>query len=952
MVSPVMQQYQKIKKEHPRELLFFRLGDFYELFYEDAKTASRVLGITLTSRFKGEKAVPMAGVPFHSVQGYLRRLLRAGYRVAICEQVEEADEAKGLVERAVTRVITPGTLTEEGLLEQSENNFLAALSPSRDRWGLAWVDLSTGDFFAEDLEEARLPDELSRLAVAECLVPESLASELSAKPARPDASPSGGPSGRASTRSGFVGPRSIHGGAKLKRWAASAAITPMADWSFEKETAQRLVREHFRIGTLAGLGFSGDELALGAAAAILQYLKDTQRGELPQISSLRKVHPGGRLWIDAETERSLELLRSSRSGDASASLRAVLDRTVTAMGARLLREWLTAPLVDLTAIRQRQDAVEFFLREPQLRHKLQTRLKKVADLERLVGRIGTGRATARDLAVLGESLRQIPEVARILSDPGFSGALPGRLQDLGDTHEICELLSGALADELPAGVREGGMFREGYSRELDELRKLAASGRDWIASFQARESERTGIASLKVGYHQVFGYTIEVTHKHLDKVPPNYVRQQTLKNAERFVTPELRRYEGQVLGAEDKGRRLEVQLFLELLEKLRQEIPSFQRTAKAIAEIEVLAGFAQVAQEGRYARPEVVEEPVLEITGGRHPVLEKLLDRKFVPNDLGLDGQTRMVVVTGPNMAGKSTYIRQAALLVILAQMGSFVPATRARIGLADRVFARVGAADELGRGQSTFMVEMSETANILRNATARSLVILDEIGRGTSTFDGLSIAWAVAEYLHDRTGCRALFATHYHELTELPRELPGARNLHVRVREWGEEIVFLYQVAEGGTDRSYGIHVARLAGIPHEVVSRAQKILLDLESSAAQPVETASSGSAPFDFASFACAQDRQGRQDKQGREVRPGGCVPRPDKVGVPREVWQLALFGEPRLSKRAEASETAEPPAQAAVRNVGSEEPLAEARKEATARGRPKALRQAQGKEALPR
>jgi DNA mismatch repair protein MutS len=799
-LTRVMQQYREAKERHPGMLLLFRLGDFYELFEADAEVAARVLGLTLTSR---DKTIPMAGFPHHALEPHLQKLLHAGHRVAICDQMEDASQAQGIIRREVTRVVTPGTVTEDDLLDPRRANHLVAITPRGPLAGLAWVDLSTGHFQAADLPWPRFADELGRLAPAECLVAEGEADRL---------------------------------GERLRAAAPDAALTLRPDWTFEPRSAAAL-QHHFGVTTLAGFGFDDEQPCLATAGALLLYLQETLKSSLAHLHRLRPYRPESFLLLDEVTRRSLELTRTLREGVREGSLLAVIDRTVTAMGARLLGEWLIAPLASRPRIESRLEAVAELADEHGLRQDLRAGLEGSADLQRLTARVSTGRASPRDLAAVARTLRLLPRIKAKVT-----ARRAPLLRDLESRLELCpdlrEALDAALVDAPPLSPREGGVIREGYSAELDELRKTAKGGKDWIAKFQADEITRTGIGSLKVGFNQVFGYYIEVTNAHASKIPSNYQRKQTLKNAERYVTAELREHEEKVLTAEERSREREYQLFLDLRERVAAETHRLLQTAEALANLDVLAGLAELAVARQYCRPELCEEPVLEIKDGRHPVLDQTLPPgTFVPNDvtLGREGG-RFWLVTGPNMAGKSTYCRQVALLTLLAQMGSFVPARSMRLGIVDRVFTRVGASDELSRGQSTFMVEMTEAANILNNASDRSLVILDEIGRGTSTYDGVSLAWAITENLHNQVGCRALFATHYHELAQLADTLPGLRNYNVQVREWQEEVVFLHKIAPGSADKSYGIYVARLAGVPAEVLDRAEEVLADLE---AHHVET-----------------------------------------------------------------------------------------------------------------
>ncbi|MCC6738326.1 MAG: DNA mismatch repair protein MutS [Planctomycetia bacterium] len=797
MATPLMEQYLAIKRQHPDELLFFRLGDFYEMFYEDAKTAARALGITLTSRFKGEAAVPMAGVPVHSYENYVAKLLRQGFKVAVCEQTQEAEEAEGLVERAVVRVMTPGTLTEQNLLNARAANFLAAACPTKGGvFSLAWADLSTGQFCVEGLPERELLDELTRLAPSELLVPENQREEEWLAPVKD---------------------------------ALKVCVTGAPEWDFEPARSDEVLGKHFGTAGTAGFGLEG--IPLPAAAAVVEYLRRTQRTELRHLARLAPFSRDGRVFLDRATQLGLELTRTMRGGDEGETLLGVLDRTSTAMGARLLRDWLLCPLRDVAAIARRHDAVQELAEQHLFRQELQAAMRRMGDLERLAARIGSGRANARDLAGVAVTLQQVPELKDALATA--KAALTTDVAATLDPQEdLAATLVKALADDPPLQLKDGGLIRDGFDAELDRLRSLQRDGQSWIARFQADEQKRTGIP-VKVGFNQVFGYYIEITHAQAGKgqVPPEYIRKQTTKNAERYITPDLKERETEVLNADSAGKKREYEVFLELRERAAKGVGTLLRTAAAVAELDVVASMAQVAVEHRYARPVVDDSGALEIRDGRHPVLERFTQDRFVPNDAALDAEgARIGLITGPNMAGKSTYIRQVALIVLLAQAGSFVPAAAARIGAVDRIFTRVGAGDELARGNSTFMVEMTETAAILHNATPRSLVILDEIGRGTSTFDGLSIAWAVTEYLHDRVGARTLFATHYHELTELARALPGLRNLHVQVREHQGRVVFTHRIAPGATDRSYGVHVAQLAGLPKPVVERAGQILKRLE--------------------------------------------------------------------------------------------------------------------------
>jgi len=795
MSTPMMQQYRAAKERHPGMLLLFRMGDFYELFDADAETGARVLGLALTSR---DKTVPMAGFPHHQLESYLQKLLRAGFRVAVCDQVEDAAHAKGLVRRDVTRVVTPGTITEDDLLDPHASNHLVALTAGSDV-GLAWLELSTGQFYATDVSPERLQDELARLAPAECLCAEKHA-------------------GVAQDR--------------VQRLPVAPALTARPDWDFDPPTARSALHKHFGVTTLAGFGFDDAQPCLTAAGALLIYAQEMLKTDLNHLRRLQHYATGSVLRLDEVTRRSLELTRTLREGQREGSLISAIDRTQTSMGARLLHDWLLAPLTDRDRIEARLDAVEELTEQPALRQELREALKDVQDVQRLTSRVSTGRATPRDLGAIGRTLRLLPTVKAKIT-----ARRAPLLQALEKELELCPnvrtALDAALVDDLPLSSREGGLIRAGFDAGLDELREIAKGGKEWIARFQAQEITRTGIGSLKVGFNKVFGYYIEITHTHAHKIPAGYQRKQTLKNAERYITPELKEYEEKVLSAEEKSQHREHELFVALRDQCAAQTPRLLQTGEVLAQLDVLAALAELAVDGQYVRPSLDDAPVLEVREGRHPVLDQTLPPgTFVPNDLmlGPDNGT-FWLITGPNMSGKSTFIRQIAVLTLMAHFGSFVPAKSARVGITDRIFTRVGASDELSRGQSTFMVEMTEAANILNNASPRSLVILDEIGRGTSTYDGVSLAWAITEHLHTQTGCRTLFATHYHELAQLSQTLPNLRNYNVLVREWQDDIVFLHKIAAGSADKSYGIHVARLAGIPQEVLIRARVVLQQLES-------------------------------------------------------------------------------------------------------------------------
>ena len=798
----MMDQFERAKREQPDCLLFFRMGDFYELFGEDAKIASRELGIALTSRDKNSDPIPMAGVPVRAVEGYLLKLVAKGHRVAICEQVGDPRTTKGIVERRIVRVVTAGTITEEDALEARQSNWLAALyvGASPARAGLAWLDVSTGRFLCAEFGPDAIEDELARLSPAELLVSETALVEGSEL------------------------------GALLHRRLGSR-LTERDAWRFERDAAQRALHTQLGVASLEGFGLSDTSPVIPAAGALVEYLQETQRGACEHVKRIEKVDTSQHLVLDQATRSCLELTRTQREGRREGSLLDVIDSTITAMGGRLLHDWLMAPLRDVGIIGHRQRGVAELVDLPFLREGVRTRLAEVLDVERLAAKISTGRANGRDVVALANSLAVVAPLRETLD--AVSSKVLGELLEALDPHaEMVDRVQRTLVEAPPNTLREGGLIRSGFSGELDELRRIAGDGKASMARFQADEIERTKIPGLKIGFNSVFGYFLEVPRGQVDQVPPTYVRKQTIKTAERYVTAELKEFEDKVLGAEERARDLEYEIFNALRDAFAQEVPAVLATARALAEVDVLAALAQTAAERRYVLPTVDKSDVLRITDGRHPVIEETqTNEAFVPNETSLDRSQRLVgIITGPNMAGKSTYVRQTALIVLLAQIGSFVPASEARIGVCDRIFTRIGAADDIGRGASTFMVEMLEIANILNNAGPRSLIVLDEVGRGTSTFDGLALAWAIVEHLHDHIRARTLFATHYHQLTDLAGRLKGVFNLSVAVREWEDSIVFLHKIVEGGTDRSYGIHVARLAGVPVELVTRAREILRDIE--------------------------------------------------------------------------------------------------------------------------
>jgi DNA mismatch repair protein MutS len=807
-LTPAMRQYVQYKTQYPDYILFFRMGDFYEMFWEDAKTANRVLGVTLTSRSKGgldgEDAIPMAGVPFHAVEGYLRRMIAAGYKVAICEQTEEAGAAKGVIKREVTRLMTPGTLTDDPLLDGRSDNYLAAVAffvTKSDGYkaGLAWTDLSTGACVGMSGSEGQVLDEIARLKPAEILVPEL-------------------PSGQAHEI-----------GARIKSLGINA-ITIRPGWQFTAHHGAEVLQRQWKTSTAAGFGFAEDDPAVFAISAIVSYLEETQKTQLAHLRTPKRHVVEDYLAIDPSSYRSLEIDRTVRSGTAEGSLLSVIDRTRSSMGGRLLRQWLRFPLKDIEHITARQDAIASLLESTITLRKIVDAMDSLCDIERIIARLTVGRASPRDVSGLGKCLASLPKLFdEVETLPGAKIVAPELPAMRAFCDEQAKFITSAILPDPAAHLREGGVINNAYDAELDRLRDIGTNSQQWLAKYQARLISETNISTLKVGYNKVFGYYIEVTNANKDKVASGWTRKQTTTNSERYITAELKDFESEALGARDKAITLEQQLFEQVRQALLPHVSAFQELAYALAQLDVLTSLASLAQERRYCRPRVVEDRVLEIVDGKHPVLEQQLGSEFVANDAKFGSTDSLALITGPNMAGKSTYIRQVALIVLLSQIGSYVPAKSATIGVVDRLFTRIGASDELHSGQSTFMVEMTETANILNNATEHSLVILDEIGRGTSTLDGLSLAWAIAEHIAADLNCRTLFATHYHELTDLSQRFTGVKNLNVAVREWEDQVIFLHRIVEGGTDRSYGIHVARLAGVPREVLDRAKQLLGEL---------------------------------------------------------------------------------------------------------------------------
>lgn len=822
MTTPVRQQYLSVKKQYPDAIVFFRLGDFYETFDEDARTVAKALDIVLTSRNVAQgQRVPMAGVPYHAVESYLARLIRAGFKVAICEQLGN-EPIKGLVPREVIRVVTPGTVVEANLLAAKENNYLAAVVIQGERAGLAFVDITTGEFAATQLQGHDLTrlvlNEITRLKPAEIIAPNPESLELFES---------------------LATPHSLYD-----------------EWRFEAGHVQQVLLRHFEVATLDGFGLGGKPLAVQAAGAIIQYVADTQKQALAHITRLAAYNTDAFMALDAATRRNLELTETIRTGSTQGALLGVLDKTITPMGGRLLRTWLHQPLLDVTTLNDRLDALETFFNDTLARGDVRARLKEIADVERLTNRAIQGLAQPRDLLAIKRSLEAVPVIQQILERVSESasqrmGNEEGQIVNrkskivnlkLDACADISTLIAQAIVDDPPAVIAKGGFIRPGFSAELDGIIASSREAKVWVANLEPLERQRTGIKSLKVSFNKVFGYYIEVSHANRDLIPPDYIRKQTLVNAERYITPELKEYESLILNADERQLEVETRIFKEVCARIAAAAERLLATARSLAYLDVLTVLAEVARQNNYSRPSLSDDDVLEIINGRHPVVETMplidadgLATAFVPNDVCLSREELIHIITGPNMSGKSTFLRQVALIVLMAQIGSFVPADRARIGLVDRIFTRIGAQDEIHAGQSTFMVEMVETASILSQSTARSLLILDEVGRGTSTYDGLAIARAVVEYIHNNPKIRAktLFATHYHELTELARYLPHVANYNVAVTEEGNKVIFLHKIVPGGADRSYGIHVAQIAGIPKAVISRANEILEELEGNA-----------------------------------------------------------------------------------------------------------------------
>ena len=808
--TPLMVQFHKIKNDNPDTILLFRVGDFFETFEEDAKTASRVLGITLTKRANGKAGhVPLAGFPHHAIDTYLPKLVKAGFRVAVCEQVENPKFAKGIVKREVVEVVTPGVVFSDKLLEHKKNNYLASIFIDDNNAGIAYCDISTGEFFTFEIPILKIAEQIETISPAEIIVTKEQNDELELL---------------------------------IDKNQINSKLTKLDDWVFNTEYANDILKDQFKTQTLKGYGISNLSLGIISAGAILHYLRDTQKSNLAHISKVSIYNPSEYMYLDLSTKRNLEILYTLQDGQREGSLISVLDKTKTAMGARLLKKWINAPLRKKDQIEKRLNGVEDFYKNKNLRNNLQNEFKEIGDLERLISKVCTNRANPREVVYLKNSLRKIPLVKQLLdqSNSDVLKLINDKLHDLDDIFENVEI---AIVDDPPISLSDGGIIRPGYNAELDELRDLSINAKSWIANLQKTERERSSIPSLKVSYNRVFGYYIEISNTHKDKIPENYIRKQTLVNSERYITPELKEYEDKILNAEENIGILEHQLFNEVRVLVADQAESIQKNAQLIGMLDCYLSLAECANDYGYVKPSINDSEEIEITEGRHPVVERILpvDEKFTPNDYKLSNHdTQIIILTGPNMAGKSVYLRQIGLIILLAQIGSFVPAKEANIGIVDRIYTRVGASDNISAGESTFLVEMQEAANILNNATSKSLILLDEIGRGTSTFDGLSIAWAITEYLHENleVNAKTLFATHYHELNEMADIFPRIKNYKVEVREYDDKVIFLHKVSSGGADHSYGIQVAQMAGMPEFVTKRAKEILLNLEDKELTPYE------------------------------------------------------------------------------------------------------------------
>ena len=808
--TPLMAQYAKVKESYPDTVLLFRVGDFFETFDEDAKTASKVLGITLTRRANGAAGdVPLAGFPHHAIDTYLPKLVRAGYRVAVCEQMENPKFAKGIVKREVVEVVTPGVAISDKLLDHKKNNYVLSIFIENEIAGLAFADISTGEFQTFEVKQSEIAQQFGAINPSEILIPKKLKQILEPL---------------------------------IQKAVPSARITRIDDWIFDFGYGSELLMNHFNTKTLKGFGIENFYTGICAAGAALNYLRETQKANLTHINKIARFNPSDYMLLDYSTKRNLEITFTMQDGEREGSLISILDRTATSMGGRMLKKWITSPLRKLEPILKRQECIEEFVSNKTLRKNLQNELSEIGDLERLISKVCTGRVNPREIVSLKSSLKKIPLIKQLL-DQSSVETITAINHKLNSLESLIEKIESAVADDPPLAISDGGVIRKGFNVELDELRSLSTNAKDWIANLQKTERERTKISSLKVSYNKVFGYYIEISNANREKAPENYIRKQTLVNGERFITPELKEYEDKILNAQENIQNLEYKLFDEIRIAVAQETEAIQENAQLIAMLDCYQSLAECAVEYNYSKPELNNSDVLEIIDGRHPVVERILPpgEKFTPNSCKLSSsEEQIIILTGPNMAGKSVYLRQIGLLVLMAQIGSFVPAKQATIGLVDRIYTRVGASDNIAAGESTFLVEMQEAANILNNATSKSLILLDEIGRGTSTFDGISIAWAITEYLHENVSLNAktLFATHYHELNEMADIFPRIRNFKVEVREYGDKVIFLHKVTPGGADHSYGIQVAQMAGLPQFVTNRAKEILVNLEGKELTPYE------------------------------------------------------------------------------------------------------------------
>ncbi len=808
--TPLMTQYYKVKGDYPDTVLLFRVGDFYETFEEDAKTASKVLGITLTKRSNGAAGdVPLAGFPHHAIDTYLPRLVKAGYRVAVCDQLENPKFAKGIVKRDVTEVVTPGVALTDKLLDHKKNNYLAAVYVGNDTAGISFCDISTGEFYAYEINPSQVAAQIEHITPSEILLPKKLRSSVEPE---------------------------------IERLNLNIRVTRIDDWIFNLDFANELLLNHFNVKTLKGFGIDTLEASIISAGAVLNYLKETQKANLPHINRITLYNPSDYMMLDQSTRRNLEITYTIQEGSREGTLISILDKTLTAMGGRKLKKWIMAPLRKLDPALARQEAVSVFYQLKKLRRGIQAELEEIGDLERLTSKVCTSRINPRELVNLKTSLKKIPVIREKLSETS-SKIITELKENLDPLEHIVERIDTSISDNPPLSLGEGYVIRKGFSPELDELRDLSLNAKSWIANQQEGERERTGIPKLKISYNRVFGYYIEVSNAHKDKVPDNYIRKQTLVNSERYITPELKEYEDKILNAEDNIATLEQEIFNEIRNNVAVEALAIQKNARIISELDCYQSLAECAVQYNYVKPELTDSDVLDIKEGRHPVVERILPpgEKFTPNDCRLsNSDDQIIILTGPNMAGKSVFLRQMGLIVLMAQVGSYVPAKSAEIGMIDRIYTRVGASDNITAGESTFLVEMQEAANILNNATNKSLILLDEIGRGTSTFDGISIAWSITEYLHENPhmAAKTLFATHYHELNEMASIFPRIKNFKVEVREYGDKVIFLHKVSKGGADHSYGIQVAAMAGLPLFVTNRAKEILQNLESKELTPFE------------------------------------------------------------------------------------------------------------------